>query len=68
MSLWSLLSLLSLLSPFKLSLQPYFLSEWCSSGADMKKPPMGSTLTYVPLVVLIEAPLMRHYHKKYHKK
>ena len=35
-----------------------FLSEWCRCVADMKKPPMGSTMTYVPLVVLIEAAQM----------
>ena len=30
----------------------------------MKKPPMGSTKAYVPLVALIEAPQMRRYHEK----
>ena len=41
-----------------------FSSEWCICGADMKKPPMGSTIAYVPLVALIEAPQMRRYHGK----
>jgi hypothetical protein len=31
----------------------------------MKKPPMGSTKAYIPLVALIEAAQMRHYHKKF---
>ena len=41
-----------------------FSSEWCRCGADMKKPPMGSTKAYIPLVALIEAPQMRRYHGK----
>ena len=41
------------------------LSEWCSSGADMKKAWMDSTLTYIPFRLLIEASLMRRYHNKY---
>ena len=40
------------------------LSEWCSSGADMKKPRMGSTKAYIPFGALIEASLMRRYHNK----
>ena len=45
-----------------------FLVRVAQMCADMKKPPMGSTMTYVPLVVLIEAAQMHHYNKKYHKK
>ena len=41
-----------------------FSSERCRCGADMKKPPMGSTKAYIPLVALIEAPQMRRYHGK----
>ena len=44
--------------------EPNFSSERCRCGADMKKPPMGSTKAYIPLVSLIEAPQMRRYHGK----
>ena len=43
---------------------PNFLSEWCRCGDDMKNPRMGSTKAYIPFGDLIEAPQMRHYHKK----
>ena len=39
-----------------------FLSEWCSSGADMKKLRMGCTKAYCSFGALIEASLMRRYH------
>ena len=41
------------------------LREWCSSGADMKKAWMDSTLMYIPFRLLIEASLMRRYLNKY---
>ena len=41
------------------------LSEWCSSGADMKKAWMDSTLMYIPFRLLIEASLMRRYLNKF---
>ena len=43
---------------------PNFLSEWCRCGDDMKNPRLGSTKAYIPFGDLIEAPQMRHYHKK----
>ena len=44
-----------------------FLLEGVRCGLDMKNPRMGSTKAYIPFGDLIEAPQMRHYHKKFKK-
>ncbi len=45
---------------------PEFVSETARCGYDMRKPPMGRTHKYYPLVALIEAPQIAVYHKNLH--